>query len=431
MPSKIRFIALALAVLLALSGCRPVPAPDTRPGVTVPVTTAPTERPSEAPTDAPTAPPTEAPTAPPTQPPTEPPTAPPTQPPTEAPTAPKPTAPRPTEPYSSTDITVGTPVPGIEAKKAFVYDCGTKTFLYMKSEADAKVYPASITKLFTAYVARKYLKPGDQITVGADMLAVVPYDASRANLCAGDRLTVEALYQIMLIPSASDAAHILAVSAGRIIEKNPKLPAQKAEDAFAAEMNRQAAALGFVNSHFVNCDGYPDYNHYTCMADLVNIAALCLDTPLIRDTVCRAEATVRYVDGRTKYVATTNHLLRAGSPYHRKNVRGMKTGTTNAAGACLLSAFWEDGRYMLVGVFQCSGNTGRYSNAVKLYDTYAGKLPPVVTPPTPTEPSAPSTEPSAPSTEPSAPSTEPGTPPPSGPTVTDPASEPAARRRAA
>ena len=353
-------------------------------------------QPTTAPTTEPTTAPTTIPTTAPTTVPTEPTTAP-----TTGPTQPAtPPVVNPPEPWSSTDITVGTPVPGVTAKKAFVYDCGSKDFLYMKSEPDAKLYPASIAKLMNAYTALKILSTDAVLTMGADISALVPIDTSKAYLYNGDRLTFENALKAMLVPSGSDAAHLIAVSAGRVMTNNHSLPAQEAENVFVEEMNRQAAGLGLVNTHFVNCDGYSDYYHYSCMADLVTIATVCLDTPVIRDTVCSGSVTLHYADGRSRTLISTNYLLNTNSVYYRPDARGLKTGTTNAAGACLLAAFWVNGRYLLVGVFQCYDNNARYSSAVKLFDTYSGYVPPAPPPPPATEPSTEPTEDTTVPTEP-------------------------------
>lgn len=398
MKTRIKAIALLLAVILTFSGVlggsAVIPTEDISLSTTPTEATAPTTSSTTEPTTEPTTVPTT--TEPETQPSEETTTAPATEP-AEPPTIL-------TEPYSSTNITIGPEVEGISAKKAFVYDCEARSFLYMKSEADAKIYPASITKLMNAYVALKYLNPNDILTMTAEILSIVPSDTSKAYIYSGDRFTVENVLKATLLPSGSDAAHLLAVSAGRVIANNPYLSAQRAEDAFVAEMNRQAASMGLVNTHFVNCDGYTNYYHYTCMADLVTIATACLDTPLIRDTVRCTFATLYYVDGRSRTIGSTLSLLQPSSIYYREEARGLKTGTTAAAGACLLSAFWSNDRYILVGVFQCSDNSVRCSNAITLFETFADTTPPV-TEPDPTDPTTvPPTETTTePTTEPTVP----------------------------
>ncbi|MBP3478784.1 MAG: hypothetical protein J6K03_04780 [Oscillospiraceae bacterium] len=425
-------LSLVLSCIAGGSTATPALTPSipTEPSLSMPPTTQVTSVPTSEPTSLPTTEATQEPT---TEPVTEPITEPVTEPPTQPATKPtKPTTPKPTdppEPWSSQDVTIGEEIAGITAKKAFVYDCESRSYLYMKSEADAKLYPASITKLMNVYTALKYLDKDTVITVDEGMLSIVPGDTSKAGLYKGQQLTVENLLKGVLMASGSDAAHILGVFAGRVITGDPQLPAQEAEDAFVVEMNNQAQTLGLVNTHFVNCDGYTNYYHYTCMADLVTIANICLDTPLIRDTVKNAQARMYFTNGKYRTVTSTNFLLRKNSSFYRSEAVGMKTGTTDAAGACLLSVFQLDGRHMIIGVFGCPTYNSRYNNVLKLFDRYKNYAPPVVEP-DPTEPttgvtSPPTEEPSTVPTEPITIPTEPVTTPTEPPTevTTTPATE--------
>ena len=206
------------------------------------------------------------------------------------------------------------------------------------------------------------------------MSSLVPADTSNAGFYAGDKMTVYNDILGTLVSSGSDAAHILAVSAGRVLANDPNLSAQEAEDRFVEEMNRQVVNLGLINTHFVNCDGYTDYYHYTCMADLVTIATHVLNTPTMRDIICNYQVKMYYADGRHRTLTTTNYLLNPKSSFYRAEARGMKTGTTNAAGACLLSAFWVNDRYILIGVFQGPTFNSRYQSATKLFDYFKAEL---------------------------------------------------------
>lgn len=437
------FLLTVTILLSCLAGCPAAPAsPTTEP-------TQATTEPSTIPTTLPTEPSTEPssePTAEPTTEPTTEATAEPTVEPTTEPKPtqpPAPTEPLPPEPWSSQTVYIGPDISGISVKKAFVFDCASNTYLYQKSELNAKLYPASITKLMNVYTALKILDLDTVITVDAGMMSLVPGDTSKAGFYAGDKMTIYNVILGTLVASGSDAAHILAVSAGRVLAGDPNLPAQQAEDLFVEEMNRQVANLGLINTHFVNCDGYTDYYHYTCMADLVTIATHVLNTPVMRDIICNHKVKMYYADGRHRTLTSTNYLLNPNSSFHRAEARGMKTGTTNAAGACLLSAFWVNDRYILIGVFQGPTFNSRYQSATKLFDYF--KNTPVTEPTDPSEPPTeepteeptldptvdPSTDPTMeptvkPSTDPTVePSTEPATEPSTEPS-SEPSSEPSA-----
>ena len=145
----------------------------------------------------------------------------------------------------------------LTAQQAFVYDCSAEEFLFMAGTETETVYLASITKLFTAYVALQYLTPETEVTVGNE-LDFVAWGSSVANLQYGDVLTVEMLIQAMMMPSGNDAAYTLAVAAGRVIDGNAALDVVSAVNVFMAQMNQEARLQGMLHTHFVNPDGVHD-----------------------------------------------------------------------------------------------------------------------------------------------------------------------------
>lgn len=360
MKTRIKAIALLLAVILtfpgALGGSAVEAARDDTHLSPFPTesTTPTTEPPTQATTEPATVPPT---SVPPT---TVPPT---TVPPTTIPPTTVPPTTAPPEPSPPAELT---------AQYAFVYDTAGSSFLFTHGNPDDRIYPASITKLFTALVALRHLSAEQTVTVG-DALYTVPADSSKAFLQFGDVLTVEQLVYGMLLPSGNDAARVLAAAAGRVIAGNDALPAADAIDAFVAEMNHQAEANGLTGTHFVTPDGWHSSEHYTTMADLLTIARLCLADPLISQVV----KTPRYaaaVSGRTLYWRNTNMHLHEDSEFYLPNCIGLKTGYTGAAGRCLLSAYLVDDNWVIMGVFNCPGTvhtyTAQFPSAMYLYNTY-------------------------------------------------------------
>ena len=168
----------------------------------------------------------------------------------------------------------------LKAQQYFVYDVEKDAYLACAGTIDDQIYPASITKLFTAYVALQYLEPSDVITAKDALDAVVP-GSSTAKIDWGDKLTVEMLVEAMLLPSGNDAAYILAVEVGRMLESNNRLHYSDAAIAFVEEMNRQAKELGMNGTHFVNPDGIHKVNHYSSYRDLTKMAQLALENPTI------------------------------------------------------------------------------------------------------------------------------------------------------
>ena len=266
---------------------------------------------------------------------------------------------------------IATPSAVLSARNAFVYDCATDTLLCAKGAMTDRLHPASITKLYSIYIALQYLSPERSITVGT-ILDSVPFDASVADLQIGDVLTTEQLIAAMLLPSGNDAAMVLAVEAGRVITQDPDLTETAALAAFVEEMNRQADTLGLQNSHFTCPDGYADMEHYTCMADLLVITRLCIKIPL----VCRLTATPKYTltleNGRTLTWTNTNWLVREErGDYYNPYCLGLKTGFMNAAGYCLMSYFQVEGQYLIIGIFGSDSIQNRFDDTLKLFDEFA------------------------------------------------------------
>lgn len=309
----------------------------------------------------------------PTQPitiPTEPPQPPVTEPPATEPPIPEETEPQPTQPGDEPAVEEPPQEEGpreLAAKRYFAYDLRDETYLTLQGDGDEKLYPASITKLLTAHVLLMHMDPKDMVEVG-DALLLVKEDSSVADLKAEDVLTVEQLVAAMMLPSGNDAAQVAAVAVGRKLG-GTELDPQQAAAVFVEQMNAQAQALGMTNSHFENADGWHHENHYTTMNDLI---ALC-------KAVLGNEVILRYTSSPRELVdmgerdlswRNTNLLLHESMPTYIPSTIGLKTGTTGAAGGCLITAFFETDRILLIGVFQSSGhNLDRYLDTVDIYNS--------------------------------------------------------------
>ena len=254
----------------------------------------------------------------------------------------------------------------ISATKYFAYDIRKEEYLTLHGQKDAKLYPASITKLLTTYTILQHMDPQTQVTVG-DALNLVQPDSSLAFLNEGDTLTVEQLVAAMLLPSGNDAAQVAAVAAGRTIAGDSSLPYEQAVALFVEQMNQQAKALGMTGSHFANPDGFHHDDHYTTMEDLVTLCKVVLTDPVIQKYVGTLTQTVTLPD-RTLEWKNTNVLLDSETESYLANAIGMKTGYTSKAGSCLTSAFFMEDRIILIGVFGCPAFTDdRYLDTLAIY----------------------------------------------------------------
>ena len=255
----------------------------------------------------------------------------------------------------------------LTAAQYFVYDVDAGTFLTISGEKTETIYPASVTKLFTAFVALQILEPDRVITVG-DALDLVAAGSSVAHIQAGEQWTVERLVEAMLLPSGNDAACILAVEAGRVLEHNQSLDARTAADRFVAVMNARAAVLGMTGTHFANPDGIHKDNHYTTFADLAVLGELCLRNETILKYAGVSADTVTPEAGEEKQWHNTNATIDPESPYYCPYAIGLKTGQTPRAGGCLLSAFRCQGRTLVIGVFGCPDAQLRFADTLQLFN---------------------------------------------------------------
>lgn len=253
----------------------------------------------------------------------------------------------------------------MDARQVLVFDTNTDKILYTKSVENGKVFPASITKLFSTYVALQYLDPNTIVTAG-DELDLVHEGSSVAYVSKGHQLRVKMLVEGMMLPSGNDAAMVLAAAAGRAIAGDETLSGADAVAVFVDEMNAQADALGFEKTHFSNPDGWHTGSHYTSLNDLARIAKLALENDTIRRYMRLAEDDTHFLTGQQVLWENTNLLLVQDSGFYRSDAVGMKTGFTRPAGYSLMSAFaFEEGE-IIIGLFGYTDKTARFNDAIQM-----------------------------------------------------------------
>lgn len=252
----------------------------------------------------------------------------------------------------------------LDAEHIFLYDVQQGEMIYCNTDPRDALYPASITKLFSAWVALQILPEDAVVTAGWELGLMQP-GSSAAFIALDSRLTVEMLIEGMLLPSGNDAALVLAAAVGRYLLGDKKATAAVAVAEFVSEMNRAAEALGFQNTHFANPDGYHANTHHSCPEDLARIATLALDEPTIARCMGLQKDRVTFVSGETHVWENTNRLINPASDYYCPEAKGMKTGYTDSAGYCLMAAFGEEP--LVIGIFGSKDSVSRYENAAILY----------------------------------------------------------------
>ena len=230
--------------------------------------------------------------------------------------------------------------PELDAAAALLVDVATQKVIYSK-EASRRLAPASTTKMMTAFIAIERGRLDDTVVVQPGDLQV----ASASGLSAGEAWTLRDLLYDLLLPSDNAAAVIIA----RHIAGS--------EAAFVDLMNAQAAEWGLKDTHFANPHGLDDPDHYSTAGDLAQIALHGLAQPVFADIVSTPE---KRAGGRA--LRNLNELLGSYA-----GAEGVKTGTTDAAGQCLVAAAGRpEGRALAVVL----GSTDRYRDARALLDYY-------------------------------------------------------------
>ena len=220
---------------------------------------------------------------------------------------------------------------------------------------DARVEPASITKVMTVYIAFDEIKNGrlklDDTVLVSEKAWRQGMDSSESRMFieVGTRVKVEDLLRGIIIASGNDASVALSEHMAG------------SESVFAEMMNQYAKKLGMKNTHFADASGLPDPNHYTTARDLTILArALIRDFPEMYKIF--AERSYAY-SGAPKVKAQPN---RNGLLEKDPSVDGIKTGHTSSAGYCLLSSAQRDGRRLIAAVMGAKTWAGRENSSLEL-----------------------------------------------------------------
>ena len=248
-----------------------------------------------------------------------------------------------------------------KAPRILLYDISAKTLMYEKN-GDELCAPASLTKLMTAIVALETAELDMVITAGNELYLLDP-ESSRAGIYIGHKMTLTQALQGLLLKSGNDAAYVIAAQLGQMMD--PSVSGQAAIDLYCQRMTEKAKELGCTNTTFLNPDGIDKAGHQTTANDLLKISLYALEQPFIAKTVATNQITTTLVSGQTKTWANSNKLLPGGA-YAYAGACGMKTGTTDGAGNCLISCATRDGRTILCILLGAEKDSIRYNETIEL-----------------------------------------------------------------
>ena len=221
-----------------------------------------------------------------------------------------------------------TPPDAISSRGALLIDARTGEVLYARNP-DARLLPASTTKLMTALIVYERTGLRGSVTIVDDDTRVEP---SSVPLIPGETVSVNKLFHALLIESANDSARAL----GRSIAGST--------EAFVGMMNQRALAMGLFNTHFYNPNGLPAPagTHYTSCADLMQIFRKVIAYPELR-AICSTKEYVLTTAARTQTLRNHNRLLGV-----YPGMGPAKTGWTVASRHTYAASVTRNGRELLL-----------------------------------------------------------------------------------
>ncbi|HBF36189.1 MAG TPA: D-alanyl-D-alanine carboxypeptidase [Firmicutes bacterium] len=219
---------------------------------------------------------------------------------------------------------------GVTASAAVLMDYTTGEILFQKN-ANVRLFPASTTKILTAIIAIERGKLNQEMVTSQKASKT---DGSSIWLSAGETHTLEDLLYGILLNSGNDASVTVAENLAG------------SESNFAGWMNEKAKELGANDSHFVNCNGLPERNHYTTAHDLAVITCYALHNSLFEEIVKTKKKIISWPGHKNDRIMYNHNKLLWRYEY----ADGVKTGFTNQAGHCLVSSATKGNHRLIVVV---------------------------------------------------------------------------------
>lgn len=248
-----------------------------------------------------------------------------------------------------------------EAEAAGLFSIGDSQTLYAKNIHET-LYPASLTKVMTALVALKNGNREDVLTASANV-KITESGATLLGLKEGEKMTLDQALRILLLQSANDVAIMIAEQYGGTVEH------------FCEMMNEEARSIGATNCHFVNPHGLTQEEHYVTAYDMYLIFNEACKYELFKEIIGMSSYSTVYYDASGGEIhfdkSSTNRYLNgdAAAPTGI-TVLGGKTGTTSAAGKCLvLLSSDTSGKSYISIILKSSERDTLYTEMTALLDT--------------------------------------------------------------
>lgn len=236
--------------------------------------------------------------------------------------------------------------PKLDSRIALVYDRASGRILFDKN--GNKTTPmASTTKIMTAIIVVENSNLSDIVTIDSKSAGT---GGSRLGLKKNDKITVNDLLYGLMLRSGNDAAVALAIHVGGSVE------------GFAELMNKKAKELNLTSTHFMVPHGLDMDGHYTTAYELAKMADYALKNEKLKAIVSTKTCIIN-INNNPKVISNTNELLGSVS-----GVYGVKTGFTNGAGRCLVTACKRDSLDIITVIIGADTKKIRTSDSMKLIE---------------------------------------------------------------
>lgn len=226
-------------------------------------------------------------------------------------------------------VPLGDKLPNMTATSAIVIEAKTGHVIYERN-ANQRMFPASTTKMMTLITALESNNLDEIVTVGKNAAGA---EGSTLWLLEGEKIPLGEMLSGMMMISGNDAAIAIAEHVDGSVDK------------FARHMTKRAKELGAKDTNFTNANGLPDPNHYTTAYDLAIMAAHGYTLKNFESIVSAKEKTFDWVHDDTHLLRNENQML-----WLYQGGNGVKTGYTDVAGRCLVSASNRNGVQLIAVV---------------------------------------------------------------------------------
>ncbi len=230
-----------------------------------------------------------------------------------------------------------------------------------EKNADARIYPASTTKILTTYLGILFDNPDRKVTVSASAMDI-PEDSSTIPLSFGEEVVFRDVLYATMLRSGNEGANVIADTVSGSVP------------AFVWLMNNAAESFGCTGTHFVNPHGYHDEGHYSTTRDMATLAQIAMKNETFRDIVRKTVYDMpedniynaRALRGQNYFLSQSSNanLAAAFYPYGI----GIKTGHTNAAGWCYVGAAEYNGVTLISCVYHSRSELERFTDTIKLME---------------------------------------------------------------